>query len=341
MGLLWALSVMMFFWGTVTGKAPQTVGSCVHSTREKLTGSIGQTWPNATELDFSQNCLNLTHSKSLHPIQRFGRLVKLNLSGNYLPLLERNHLSRLSALKVLDLSRCQLVGIENGAFQGLPNLQTLLLGGNKLQDPLPTALKDLRALSFLDLHGNGHIKNDPPDWIKRVQTVFWPGSSGFMPPGNKSEGQLNIPRKFQRKLLSDLEDPTTTSINSTETNNKSPSHSWQYLVAVLVTAILISIIITLGAKFKVFHRYLASYRHTLLPEGDTASHCDPMSLDVGFSGQDRMVRGPRTVVPAELDDDDGFIEDNYIQACERERAERAAEEMEGEDEDDDIQFTIG
>ncbi|KAG5850684.1 type III endosome membrane protein TEMP [Anguilla rostrata] len=347
MGLLGALGMMMCFWGTVTGKAPPTVGPCVHSSREgwysqkKLTGIIGHTWPNATELDLSQNCLNLTHSKSLHKMQKFGRLVMLNLSGNYLPLLERNHLSRLSALKVLDLSRCQLVGIENGAFQGLPNLQTLLLGGNKLQDPLPTALRDLRALSVLDLHGNGHIKNGPPEWIKGVQRVFWPGSTGFMPPGNKSEGHvqnLNILRTFQRKLLSDInEDPTTPSINSTDTSKERPSHSWQYLVAVLVTAILISIIITLGAKCKIVHRYLASYRHTLLPEGDAVSQCDPMSLEVGFSGQDVMGRGP----PTELDDDDGFIEDNYIQACERERAERAAEEMEGEDEDDGIQFTIG
>uniref|UniRef100_A0A8C7F3I0 Type III endosome membrane protein TEMP n=1 Tax=Oncorhynchus kisutch TaxID=8019 RepID=A0A8C7F3I0_ONCKI len=70
------------------------------------------------------------------------------------------------------------------------------------------------------------------------------------------------------------------------------SKSWQYLVAVLVSAISLSLLIAVLAKCQLVRRYLASYRHTRLIEGDTA----------------------KMYMEDEEDDDDGFIEDNYIQA---------------------------
>lgn len=124
------------------------------------------------------------------------------------------------------------------------------------------------------------------------------------------------------------------------------SQTWPYLAAALASALTVSLFIVVAIKCRFFHRYLASYHHSLLPEGDTASQQSPD--EVTFPGHGMVGRGGGgngTHRGLDTDDDDGFIEDNYIQASERARAESHEDEgMEGEvveDSDDDLQFTIG
>ncbi|XP_029356926.1 type III endosome membrane protein TEMP [Echeneis naucrates] len=138
--------------------------------------------------------------------------------------------------------------------------------------------------------------------------------------------------------------PTATQ-NGTVTNQpgKYTSHNWEFLLGVLVTAISISLLIALLAKCQVVRNYFASYRHTRLKEADNVSHCDPESVPRGLEMEYAMHTGwqTRIVPPVSEEDDDGFIEDNYIPASERARAERAAENMEDtEEEMDEIEFSI-
>ncbi|XP_054646312.1 type III endosome membrane protein TEMP [Dunckerocampus dactyliophorus] len=132
---------------------------------------------------------------------------------------------------------------------------------------------------------------------------------------------------------------TTATVAPNDTR-RSTSHRWEFLVAVLATAILLSIIMAIVAKCQVIRHYLASYRHTRLSEADTHDQCEQSSgLEVEFDMHGECVMNPHRPVCAE--DDDGFIEDNYIPASERERAEREAEDMEDtEEEIDEIEFTI-
>uniref|UniRef100_A0AAY4B0U5 Type III endosome membrane protein TEMP n=1 Tax=Denticeps clupeoides TaxID=299321 RepID=A0AAY4B0U5_9TELE len=120
-------------------------------------------------------------------------------------------------------------------------------------------------------------------------------------------------------------------INSGEASGQ--TRFWPYLVATLITALAVSLFLVAAVKFHLFQRYLDSYRHALFSPSTITGHLSPRGLCE--------------------DDDDGFIEDNYIQACEREvpnRDREEEEEAEWEDEvmggnsDDELdleQFTIG
>lgn len=119
------------------------------------------------------------------------------------------------------------------------------------------------------------------------------------------------------------------------------SIQWSYLAAGLGTLMALSLLVVMTVKFRLFHRFLASYRHSLLQETDGVSQYGQDDLSFpNVSGQLAIVG--QTCRHLE-DDDDGFIEDNYIQTSEKHQAQREVQEEgeEGEDSDDDLQFTIG
>ncbi|XP_042353034.1 leucine-rich repeat-containing protein 19-like [Plectropomus leopardus] len=157
---------------------------------------------------------------------------------------------------------------------------------------------------------------------------------------------VGVHKGAQRHLLMEDENHSNASEihRAVDSGDESPkSVEWSYMAAGLGTVLTISLLIVMTVKFRLFHRFLASYRHSLLQETDGVSQYgqDELPFPHSVSGRIGVGGGTRRGLD---DDDDGFIEDNYIQTSERDRAEREGEEdvEEGiEDSDDDLEFTIG
>jgi Leucine-rich repeat (LRR) protein len=62
-------------------------------------------------------------------------LVTLLVSNNRVQTLTNNIFVHLKSLKLLDFLANRLIKIENAAFSGLVNLQTLYLNNNNLDSP--------------------------------------------------------------------------------------------------------------------------------------------------------------------------------------------------------------
>ncbi|XP_077054657.1 type III endosome membrane protein TEMP [Siphateles boraxobius] len=341
--------VLLCFWVSGSCYTLQTVGPCTVKREMAAFDCSGKTltsvpqhiWMNVTELDLSDNLLDLTHSDSFKRLNLFSHLLKLNLSGNYLPLLLKEHLYSLSSLEVLDLSRCKLATVEANALTSLSSLQMLFLG-----NIASAAVQDLTLNQFVQLRGELNNRQEVRNRLKMIRNT-----KHMTQDHHNDEYSKDVKRgAFLRKLLTARTyrtmDITNTTSNATNNDSKATddpktsSESWKVLVAVLVSAITLSVLIAVMAKCKVVHKYLASYRHSRLSEVDGTSQCDPANFEVGFSTHG----GPGTRAAAHTDDieedDDGFIEDNYIQASENERATRAAS-LTDDDDEDEIEFSIG
>ncbi|XP_053355028.1 type III endosome membrane protein TEMP isoform X1 [Clarias gariepinus] len=338
----YTLCMLFSLWASCLCHTLVTVGPCVADTEEatfdcsrrNLTSIPQQIWPNVTELDLSENHLHLLHTKILKKLKHFKHLVKFNLSANYLPLLVKQHFYHLPSLEILDLSGCKLAAVKPEALLSFPRLQKLFLDNDVLQTPVPAVLRLHGWIEVLDHTSNLHGSDKP----KEVVQAGWRRKRHSGEDFNMDTNGL-----FLRKLLVVSENTETR--NTTGDNEKRSPDAWKYLVAALVTAISLSVLITIGAKCKLIHRYWASYRHSRLSEGDGASQCDPANFEVGFSSHGNIPNSNMVNRHME-DDDDGFIEDNYIQASERERAEREVDHWQEDDEDEDEgedmeEFSIG
>ncbi|XP_009068858.1 PREDICTED: TLR4 interactor with leucine rich repeats-like [Acanthisitta chloris] len=282
-------------------------------------------------------------------LMHFPFLRSLNLSSNAMPVLSPAVFSNLGALRLLDLSSCSITYLHMDTFEGLGNLNTLLLRNNSLQDLDAPFLLPLKTLFHLDLQHNSlvsvdtwslqlmeavpqvHLEGNPwvcdctveplQRWLQRRQALQ---VTCMSPPGlwgqeiaalDSQDLGCQMKHRFPRGL-STAQQITVTQNDTTTPPAGKAGRSWQYLVGFVVAAIVLSVLIALVAKCKLAHKNFASYRHRPLPEVSSIGG-SPMeetsSWGRGSWGSNSMPGS----ADLQAEDDDGFIEDNYIQPSEQ------------------------
>ncbi|KGL77962.1 Leucine-rich repeat-containing protein 19, partial [Tinamus guttatus] len=307
---------------------------------------------NITSLDLSFNSLVMPSHGTL--LMHFPSLLSLNLSSNALLTLYPAVFSNLRALRLLDVSSCSISYLHSEAFKGLVNLHTLLLGNNNLRELDISLFLPLEALFHLDLQNNALISMDTSvlqhmeavpqvrlegnpwvcdcityplqQWLRHRKAVQVTCAS---PP--ELSGQDITALDFQdlgckkKQRFPRADNMTLPLMTVTQNNTTAPAgkggRSWPYLVGFLVAAITISLLVAVAAKCKLFHKNFASYRHRPLP--DTSSIGGSHMEESTSWDRDTSVRGLSESLPMpnaaglHAEDDDGFIEDNYIQPSEQ------------------------
>ncbi|KAG1932001.1 hypothetical protein F2P79_021395 [Pimephales promelas] len=112
--------------------------------------------------------------------------------------------------------------------------------------------------------------------------------------------------------------------------------TWPSVLGALTAVLSVGCLIAMAVRYRFFRWCLAGNRHALLLDQETASQ---FNQDGALEG-DMPVRGMRgrmVHTGESSDDDDGFIEDNYIQASVREIEQVEENQLEdSEDSDDEL-----
>lgn len=310
MHAVWVAAVLM---------SSGVIAQQVDMSNASLTEIPEDTPTNITEWILSNNSLVMSAS-DINTLQKYRRITVLDLSYNHIQTLPPGAFDKLTDLKTLKLRGNSLQTLDKDIFKGLTNLRSLDLKDNPWNCSC--------SLSSL-------IRELTDSGVSTEITCYTPQKTAVL-DGNPSCSiqATSVKPSVEKSTATTRSTPTppstTESSNSSHVNGSSKglmardgetqtgSHSWKFLLGVVALTLSTSMLIVCAVKSPSWYKLLFNYRHQRLREDVehsvfNTSRFSNFSLDTQQTDTSAQELDTGLSLQPFEDDDDGFIEDGYIE----------------------------